>query len=130
MKVRSKWQAIAEARCPRCGEGKMFSHSVLSPTNFDKMNSNCSHCGLRYEVEPGFFIGSMYVSYVITVGMMLVTGFLLYNFAGDPPTWVYVSSVIALILLGMPIIFRMSRVLYTYMFSGVSYEPLEHKQKV
>jgi uncharacterized protein (DUF983 family) len=123
MKIKPRWQALTEGCCPRCGQDKMFSHSALSPTNFDKMHEKCDNCQLHYEVEPGFFIGAMYVSYLITVGLMLVTGFLLFFLAGDPEAWVYVATVVGVVVLPMPLVFRASRVLYIYWFSGVDYDP-------
>lgn len=35
------------------------------------MNRNCSECGLKYELETGFYWGSMYVSYALSGGWML-----------------------------------------------------------
>jgi hypothetical protein len=33
------------------------------------MKENCSHCGLRYQIEPSFFYGAMYVSYGLNVAL-------------------------------------------------------------
>lgn len=30
------------------------------------MNPRCGHCGLKYEREPGYFLGSIYVNYILT----------------------------------------------------------------
>ena len=47
-----------QLRCPRCGEGDLFRNwFIMYPT--------CSHCGLRYERAPGYFLGSAYVNYGI-----------------------------------------------------------------
>jgi hypothetical protein len=35
------------------------------------MNSHCGSCGLRYEREPGYFLGSIYINYGLTA--LLVT---------------------------------------------------------
>ena len=32
-------------------------------------HKNCSHCNLKYEIEPGFFYGAMYVSYALAIGL-------------------------------------------------------------
>lgn len=47
-------------RCPRCHDGKLFA-GVL------KMNDRCPHCGLTLEPEPGFYLGSIYANYALTV---------------------------------------------------------------
>lgn len=31
------------------------------------MYENCSHCGQKYEIEPGFWIGALWTSYPIVV---------------------------------------------------------------
>lgn len=99
----------------------MFVYSALNITKFDKMRSNCPHCNFRFEVEPGFFIGAMYISYVMVVGLMFFFGVLLFYVFGDPATWVYMISFPTIVLILLPFIFRFSRVLYLYAFGGVSY---------
>jgi len=34
------------------------------------MNKECGHCGLKYEREPGFFLGSIYLNYGLTSVLM------------------------------------------------------------
>ncbi len=122
MKKRSKLQALLEGRCPRCREGKMFEHAAYS-LKFTKMNETCPHCNLRYNKEPGFFDGAMYVSYAMSVGIVLVTGFVLYNFFGDPDVSVYITTVITVNILLVPLLYRFSRIIYMHIFGGVSYQP-------
>jgi uncharacterized protein (DUF983 family) len=59
-------------RCPRCREGKLFQHPVS--INLKKnmvMNKECSVCRQATEIEVGFYYGTSYVSYAITVGLSL-----------------------------------------------------------
>jgi uncharacterized protein (DUF983 family) len=46
-------------RCPLCGQGKLF-RGWLS------MHKTCPHCGVKFEREPGFFLGSIYINYGLT----------------------------------------------------------------
>jgi uncharacterized protein (DUF983 family) len=58
--------------CPVCGRGPLF-RGLLS------MHETCPQCGAKFEREPGFFLGSIYINYGITavvtlagyMGMML-----------------------------------------------------------
>lgn len=125
---RSLPDALASGRCPRCREGKLFTYPWWKVTKFDQMPKYCPHCGMRYEREPGFFIGAMYVSYALTTGIILITAFVLFNFFDDPSPWVYILVSVGLILLSIPFTFRASRILYIYLFSGVGYE--EHPEKL
>jgi uncharacterized protein (DUF983 family) len=115
-------KALAEARCPQCRQSKMFKTGPLN-WNFDQMEKQCDHCELIYEVEPGFFIGAMYFSYAMVVGLLVIIGLVLYHIFGDPHLLVYIISVPVVVLMGLPFIFRSSRVLFLYMFGGVSYRP-------
>ncbi len=35
-------------------------------TGLFRMHESCAHCGLTYEREPGYFLGSIYINYGIT----------------------------------------------------------------
>lgn len=82
----------------------------------------CPHCKLRYEIEPGYFIGAMYVSYAISGGIALVLGFGLFYFAGDPEGWVYAAVVALTMVVIAPINFRLSRVIWLHYVAGIKYE--------
>ena len=58
-----------QLRCPHCGGDKMFR-------GYFRMNEKCSRCGLTYEREPGYFLGSSYVNYG-WVAMSVTVAFLI-----------------------------------------------------
>ena len=63
MRKQSKGQIFAKGlrlRCPRCGEGRMF-------TGMFKMRSECGSCSFKFEREAGYFVGAMYINYGMTV---------------------------------------------------------------
>ena len=119
----SKFQAVLEGRCPRCRKGKIFSKPFYSLRGFDDMHKHCPHCGLRYEIEPGYFYGAMFVSYAISGGVALVVGFLLFYLAGDPDGWVYVAVIAPLMVLIAPVNFRLSRIVWIHYVAGIRYNP-------
>jgi uncharacterized protein (DUF983 family) len=58
----SKLSSIFRMTCPRCRQGEMFHKlEVLHPL---KMHKQCSVCGQRFEPEPGFYYGAMFISYI------------------------------------------------------------------
>jgi uncharacterized protein (DUF983 family) len=118
----SKLHAIINARCPNCHEGRLFKYKWWNLLNFAQMHENCPHCDLRYEVEPGFFYGAMYISYAFTVGIMLVGGIVVFNFFNDPPAMGYVVPITIFSLVMVPFNFRTARVIFIHLFSGISYE--------
>jgi uncharacterized protein (DUF983 family) len=122
MNVVSKSQAVFSGRCPRCRQGKIFRKPFYSPMGFDEMHEHCPHCGLRYEVEPGYFIGAMYVSYAVSGGVALVLGFMLFYLFGDPGGWTYVAVIVPAMVLMAPVNFRISRVVWLHYVAGIEYQ--------
>jgi uncharacterized protein (DUF983 family) len=60
--------SVITNRCPRCRKGKLFSSP--NPYNFKttmKMPEHCAVCGQRFELEPGFYFGTGYVSYGLSI---------------------------------------------------------------
>jgi len=61
-------------RCPRCGRTRLFA-------GWFRMRDTCAACGLRYEREQGYFVGAIYVNYLLTAalglgGVLLLDGIL------------------------------------------------------
>lgn len=78
---------------------------------------------MRFELEPGFFIGARYVSYAIMVAI-IVTEFLgLLLFANDPALWVYSAVIVPSLIVTAPWVQRAAQVAYLYMFGWVEYDP-------
>lgn len=86
------------------------------------MNKTCDVCGLEFEIEPGFFWGAMYVSYAISVATAATSAVALYVLLHDPEAWVYISTIITLIVLLSPLSYRYSRVLMIYFFSPIKFD--------
>lgn len=61
---RSRLRAILERRCPRCLEGSIYEGRF-------RPREKCPDCGLVFEREPGYFLGSFYISY----GLGAIVGF-------------------------------------------------------
>src|SRR5688500_18753731 len=62
--------SVVSCRCPRCREGKLFKNPVSLKLNKNmEMYSNCTVCGQAFELEVGFYYGTSYVSYALTVAI-------------------------------------------------------------
>ncbi len=114
-------QSFLKAKCPHCRQGETYTNSPVHLTKFDKMHKHCPHCGFRYEIEPGFFFGAMYVSYAISIAIMISCGIFISTVFTNPSLPFYVGSVIFFSILVMPFSFRFSRLFWLYIF--VEYEP-------
>lgn len=113
--------ALLQLRCPRCHRGKLFSTSALNVTKFAQMPAQCPVCGQSFEPEPGFYFGSMYITFAFNVATFLVLGVLIYYLMGNPDTWVYVTIITGVTVLFTPLILRYSRALMLYLFGGAQY---------
>ena len=122
MAKRSKLAAILQGRCPQCREGKLFQFGTYNLGKFTKVNKECPNCQVRFEKEPRFFDGAMYISYALSVGLFLVSAFLIYYFFHPVSENVYMIAIISEVVLLYPIMFRYSRILYLYAFSGMKYK--------
>lgn len=88
-------------RCPRCGDGALFS-------GWFAMHEACPECGLRYEREPGYFVGAIYVNYAVTAVVSLGSVIAL-DVAVGLPVWLQVTLACALAALVPVVFFRYSR---------------------
>src|SRR5688500_20187077 len=70
---RSYLAATFGCRCPRCREGKLFKNPVSFRKKNMDMNKTCLVCGQPTELEVGFYYGTSYVSYAITVGLSVIS---------------------------------------------------------
>lgn len=106
-------------KCPRCQEGDLF----ITRNPYVKMGAmpeHCPHCGLRYQLEPSFFFGAMYVSYALTVGTFIAT-WIVMEWIYDPSMWELVAVLLAILIPLGPPMFRFSRAVWLNMF--VRYAP-------
>lgn len=113
-------RSILTQKCPRCHEGELFTHKWYNLKNNTKMTSSCSVCGQRTELEPGFYHGTGYVSYALTVGYSIITFVLWISITniglGDKRVfWWLVIDVVSLIAL-QPWLMRISRLLWLSWF--------------
>jgi len=123
MPALSKFEAVIRCKCPRCRIGNLF---YGNPYALKKQRTNqvCSHCGLYFEIEPGYFYISMYISYAFSVIEVLIAAFLLYNIFESESPWFYCLILIPLIVLLAPVNYRYSRIFLLYFFSpNIKYNP-------
>ncbi|HEY9117525.1 MAG TPA: DUF983 domain-containing protein [Roseivirga sp.] len=121
MSKKPKALAVFQGRCPQCREGKLFPFAAYNLSKFTKINQNCASCGVKFEREPRFFDGAMYISYALSVGLFLVSAFIIYMFFHPVSENVYMIAIISEVVLLYPIMFRYSRIFYLYIFGGLKY---------
>lgn len=118
----SRLKAILKAKCPKCREGDMFEFPLIRWRKFSRMHTHCPVCSLRFEVEPGFFIGAMYVSYGMSLGIFAVVSTLIYLIFNNPEFHFYIIGIPLVVLILLPVMYRYSRVLFLHWFGGVKFD--------
>jgi len=121
--MKSVGAAIFEAKCPKCRKGKVFPVSIFSFRKLSAINHNCPHCGVVLEPEPDFYYGAMYVSYALSVALVVNVMIILNYVFGDPDVWVYIAAVAGANLVLLPVMLRYSKVLYLYAAGRIKYDP-------
>jgi hypothetical protein len=124
-------------KCPRCRKGKMFkdsnSYRKLSLKHIFDMYDNCPVCDQKYDMEPGFWYGTGYVSYALAVAIStstFVAWWVLIGISTEDNRIFYwlIFNAIALIVL-QPWMMRLSRVIYMRFFVWYDKDYKQHKPK-
>ena len=121
LKKGSKVNSILTGSCPKCQNENMYIDS--NPYHLGKvlkMHENCSHCGLKYQIEPSFFYGAMYVSYALNVALGVATFIIAKVFIGLDLVQSFAAIIGSLVVL-YPLVLRVSRNIYINLF--VDYDP-------
>ena len=118
--------SVLDNRCPRCRIGKIYqSRNAYNLKNTVKMNEFCPVCGQQTDIETGFYYGTGYVSYVLTVAFSIITfliWWLLIGFSLDDNRffwWMGINAVVLLVI--QHLLMRLSRTLWLSWF--VKYDP-------
>lgn len=121
--------SILTMKCPRCRRGPMFNDSnafrKLSLKHIFDMPEHCPECGQKYDMEPGFWYGTGYVSYALAVAICATTfvaWWVLIGFSVSDNRifwWLGLNALLLVVI--QPWLMRLSRVIYIRFF--VSYDP-------
>lgn len=113
--------SILQMKCPACRKGRMFCNKSIFPLNqLLDMPERCPVCGQKMELEVGFYYGTGYVSYGLSVGITFLVAVLFgltwgFSWRDNSIFW-FLGIDIALLILLQPWLMRLSRVLYLYLF--------------
>ena len=113
-------------KCPHCRQGNLFT--VANPYKLKttmRMPSHCDVCGQPFELQTGFYFGTGYVSYglsiIISIALFLLW-YLILGFSIKDNSifeWLTVNAVVLILL--QPVLQRLSRSIWIACF--VHYDP-------
>ncbi|MCK7555470.1 DUF983 domain-containing protein [Chitinophaga sedimenti] len=123
---RESFVKIFACKCPRCRQGDMFEDK--NPYHLKstmKMHKRCPVCDQPFELEVGFFYGSGYVSYALSVAISVGTLALWWFTIGlglDDNRFLYWIITNAVLLISLqPLLMRLARAIWIAFFVG--YDP-------
>ncbi|MGB3342872.1 MAG: DUF983 domain-containing protein [Aequorivita sp.] len=112
----SKLYSIFTGTCPVCHIGDMYlEKNPYKLSQIMKMHDHCSHCGIKFKMEPSFFFGAMYVSYSVGVAIAVATFIIAYLFFDLDRHYTFLAISVVLVLT-MPFIIRISRNIWINLF--------------
>ncbi|MFN3916353.1 MAG: DUF983 domain-containing protein [Flavobacteriales bacterium] len=117
----TKLYSIFKRKCPHCHEGQFFESN--NPYNLNKVGNllnECPVCKNKYEIEPGFYYGAMYVSYALGIATLVSAFVAVYILFPDTSTEIYIGTVVASIFILGPVLYQLSKIIWANMF--ISYE--------
>ena len=104
---RGWWQAVLRQRCPRCRYGPVFRRGLT-------MYERCPACDHRFQREPGYFLGAMYISYPLSLVVLGAATWAIHLLWPDLRLDVAVTLAVLPLLVCVPAIVRYSRVLWMH----------------
>lgn len=119
MAQKSQLYSIVAMTCPRCREGKLFRTPLIQMKIYD-MYEHCPHCDLKYEQEPGFWWGAMYIGYALSSGALLITGLLCLAVFKIPLMQTYMI-ILGVFVIGFLYNARLSRSIWLHLYN--KYDP-------
>lgn len=120
-KVPGLLPSIFKMKCPNCRKGNMFITPSIFPLNkLLDMPERCEVCGQKMELEVGFYYGTGYVSYALTVallGISFVAYWIIFGLAyEDYSIFIALGVSVFIVIIMQPWLMRISRVLYLNIF--------------
>jgi hypothetical protein len=92
------------------------------------MDKSCKVCGEKYEREPGFYFGAMFVSYALNVAWFVTAWVATLVLIPEEDNIILIASIIiGFGLLMAPLTYRLSRLIWINFF--VHYEPFIAEKK-
>ncbi|MBX9782809.1 MAG: DUF983 domain-containing protein [Chitinophagaceae bacterium] len=115
------FRSIFSMQCPRCRRGKLFKdYSAYNFKHTFDMHSECSVCKQKFDMEPGFWYGTGYVSYALTIAFSVASFLAWWVIAGisiyDSSLFWWLGTNAVLLLVAQPWLMRLSRTIYLYFF--------------
>jgi hypothetical protein len=107
--------SVVKEKCPNCGLSQVFEN----PKNIfaiPPMKDFCGVCNYKFDREPGYFLGAMYISYGFAVILAIITFVMSRLIAPGLAIGWYPAIIVLTILLFARKNYKLSRIIYMHIF--------------
>ncbi|MFN5986656.1 MAG: DUF983 domain-containing protein [Chitinophagaceae bacterium] len=140
MKNTYLWSTLTN-KCPRCRQGDLFvSKNPYRLSEITTMHEHCPVCNQATEIEVGFYYGTGYVSYALTVAYFVSTFVAWKVLIGmtfdleDNRIFYWMGTAILTLFIIQPILMRLSRSIWLGWFFSYNKDwknsPLEYNERM
>lgn len=112
----TKFYSIVHRTCPRCHEGPFFVSHPYDLKHAGELHKKCPVCDLRYEKEPGFFWGALFVSYAQTIAFSLLVFGAVWQLLPDLRYLWMASIVVGATVIAAPYLYALSKIIWANLF--------------
>lgn len=107
IRLRDRLLAVLHLRCPACAKGRVFRGAFA-------MNERCPVCDFNFARGPGYYVGAMYFSYMLSIPLIAALTLLAYFIFPSWLLWQLVLLAWCASLPFVPLVFRYSRVCWLH----------------
>lgn len=122
--------SVLHLKCPKCRQGDLFCNKkIYRYKGFFDMPKKCPKCGQDFQIETGFYYGAMYVSYALTIALIVAVFIALIVFNIFSIELFLLLDFIVL-LIALPYLFKVSRSIWIALmikFDSKAIEKYERK---
>ncbi|MGV3638498.1 MAG: DUF983 domain-containing protein [Flavobacteriales bacterium] len=117
LKKGTKLNSIINRKCPHCHEGEfLVSRNPYDLSRVGDLLNACSVCHRKFEPEPGFYYGGMYVSYALAVAQSVAVYIAVGVLAPGTTQTTRLFWVLGALLVFAPVLYAWSKVLWANLF--------------
>lgn len=112
----TKLYSILHMKCPFCHEGAFFVSNPYDLRHAGDLHKTCPVCHRKFEKEPGFYWGGMFVSYAFSIAFSLIAFGITWAIAPGTSILGYFVVVVGATALVSPYLYALSKITWANFF--------------
>ncbi len=112
----TKLYSVLKFKCPRCQEGEFLEANPYNLKKAGDLKEVCSHCGLKYSKEPGFYYGAMYVAYAYGTALFVSIWVALSILVPEYTVELLIGLIFAAMIILGPYLYALSKITWANIF--------------